>query len=514
MSSPNDRLVSELEENFKKIIHSLRQVPSSRISSSAPLRTDSDQTGISRKIQDKPGAYSTLTRNVQFIADKIVEPFTKLQNLSSAHIIATQSHPHPIPAPVTAPSNPPLFNVSRPPPLRKPPFRPKTFLSSSARKITQIREDRKKGIITCYRCGEKNHSSRDCRNAIVCFECGRLGHRSRQCNTTKTLIPVKTHHPSKSTHSMATKTYDAFSVLELKSNDTNKAFPIPNFRWIARSIPNDRYLIDPPNPIWRATTIEFGDLDLGGIRFKVEAYNTRKHDHQGHPPIPFWIKIRGLPHRLFKPEEFQKIAQDLGGGTLLDVDPRSGYHLDFNYVRLKIGVCDKETIPEYRKVKFTDENGMVSFHILKFEIEEELDEVFETHTGLGPDNDNKRKFFWQMKESLDPPFHRNQSQESQHNQPSKKGRIEHDVNNNQHQHKANNEPIYQNQEPQNEIIEIEDLPYSSPKLIPKSQSPTHSSTEISSFQNLAIVTYSPTHNTPLQKSNEKDEGQQAPTVTP
>jgi Zinc knuckle len=216
MSSPNDRLVSELEENFKKIIHSLRQVPSSRISSSAPLRTDSDQTGISRKIQDKPGAYSTLTRNVRFIADKIVEPFTKLQNLSSAHIIATQSHPHPIPAPVTAPSNPPLYKVSRPPPLRKPPFRPKTFLSSSARKITQIREDRKKGIITCYRCGEKNHSSRDCRNAIVCFECGRLGHRSRQCNTTKTLIPVKTHHPSKSTHSMAAKTYDAFSVLELK----------------------------------------------------------------------------------------------------------------------------------------------------------------------------------------------------------------------------------------------------------------------------------------------------------
>jgi hypothetical protein len=123
-------------------------------------------------------------------------------------------------------------------------------------------------------------------------------------------------------------------------------------------------------------------------------------------------------------------------------------------------------------------------------------------------------FFWQMKEILDPPFHRNQSQESQHNQPSKKGRIEHAVNNNQHQHKVNNEPNYQNQEPQNEIIEIEDLPYSSPKLIPKSQSPTHSSTEISSFQNLAIVTYSPTHNTPLQKSNEKDEGQQAPAETP
>jgi Domain of unknown function (DUF4283)/Zinc knuckle len=372
-NSSNDRLISEIEENFKKIIHSLRQVTSSHISSSAPLSSDSDQIGFSRKVQDKPGAYSTLTRNVRFIADKIVEPFTKLHNYS-AHIIATQSHPHPISASVTAPSNPPLYKASRPPPLRKPPFRPKTFLSSSARKITQIREDRKKGVITCYRCGEKNHSSRDCRNAIVCFECGRLGHRSRQCSITKTLIPVNTHLPSKHTLSMAAKTSDTFSVLELKSTDTNKAFqetisrsnvvfdekrvgalyiqahlekrfPIPNFRWIARSIPNDRYLIDPPNTVWRATTIEFGDLDLGGIRFKVEAYNTRKHDHQGHPPTPFWIKICGLPYRLFKPEEFQKIAHDLGGGTLLDVDPRSSYHLDFNYVRLKIGVCDKEIIP-------------------------------------------------------------------------------------------------------------------------------------------------------------------------
>jgi hypothetical protein len=90
--------------------------------------------------------------------------------------------------------------------------------------------------------------------------------------------------------------------------------------------------------------------------------------------------------------------------------------------------------------------------------------------------------------------------------------MKHDVNNNQNQYKANNEPIYQNQEPQNELIEIEDLPYSSPKLIPKSQSPSHSPTEISSFQNLAIVTYSPTYNTPLQNPTEIEEGQQAPAV--
>jgi hypothetical protein len=41
--------------------------------------------------------------------------------------------------------------------------------------ISLIRSDRSKVIITYYWCGEKNHSSRDCRNSIVCFECGRLG---------------------------------------------------------------------------------------------------------------------------------------------------------------------------------------------------------------------------------------------------------------------------------------------------------------------------------------------------
>jgi hypothetical protein len=47
---------------------------------------------------------------------------------------------------------------------------------------------------------------------------------------------------------------------------------------------------------------------------------------------------------------------------------------------------------------------MVSFHILKFEIDEEFDEVFETHTGLGLDNDNKRKFFLANERNFRSPF--------------------------------------------------------------------------------------------------------------
>jgi Domain of unknown function (DUF4283) len=114
-------------------------------------------------------------------------------------------------------------------------------------------------------------------------------------------------------------------------------FNFLGFAWVARAIPNNHFLIDPPNPIWRATTIEFGDIDLGGIRFPVEAYDKIKHDIQGHPPIPLWIKIKGLPYRFFKKYEFERLADDLRGGVLIEVNLRVGNHYDFSVLRLRVG---------------------------------------------------------------------------------------------------------------------------------------------------------------------------------
>jgi Domain of unknown function (DUF4283) len=50
-------------------------------------------------------------------------------------------------------------------------------------------------------------------------------------------------------------------------------FPLPGFQWVVRAISNNCYLLDPPNPLWKATTLEFRALTLGGIRFPVEVYN-------------------------------------------------------------------------------------------------------------------------------------------------------------------------------------------------------------------------------------------------
>jgi hypothetical protein len=93
------------------------------------------------------------------------------------------------------------------------------------------------------------------------------------------------------------------------------------------------YLLDPSNSIWKATTLEFKSLTLGGIRFSVEEYNKIKHYNADHPPLPTWVKISELPYRFFEKIKFERIIDELSGSILIDVDPRSSNHLDFSFFR-------------------------------------------------------------------------------------------------------------------------------------------------------------------------------------
>jgi hypothetical protein len=119
------------------------------------------------------------------------------------------------------------------------------------------------------------------------------------------------------------------------------------------------------------TTLEFKNLTLGGIRFLVEEYEKSKHDHARHPPQPMWVRISGLPYRFFKKIEFKRITDELSGSILMEVDLRSSNHLDFSYLRLKLGVADTYIIPPFRKIKFIDFDGTISFHTLFFKIDHE-----------------------------------------------------------------------------------------------------------------------------------------------
>jgi Domain of unknown function (DUF4283) len=103
----------------------------------------------------------------------------------------------------------------------------------------------------------------------------------------------------------------------------------------------------------------------------IEAYNKEKHDNAGQPPLPVWVKITGLPYRFFKKNEFERIADDLSGSILLDVDPRNSNHHDFSFLRIKIGIANIEVIPPFRKLKFTEGDDSVSFHTLYYDLDHE-----------------------------------------------------------------------------------------------------------------------------------------------
>lgn len=155
---------------------------------------------------------------------------------------------------------------------------------------------------------------------------------------------------------------------EFIQRQLEETFPIPHFKWVARAIHNDRFLLDPLDAKWRETAIRLEEVRLGGFTFPIEAYSRAKFEG-GHHPIPIWIKVYDLRYRFFKPVEYLRIVDSLSGGILLDVDRKVIDHIDFRVLRMKVGVCDKEVIPPLRKLKFVEDDGEVKFFVLRFEME-------------------------------------------------------------------------------------------------------------------------------------------------
>jgi hypothetical protein len=97
---------------------------------------------------------------------------------------------------------------------------PKTRNRSRAQqKISQIRSDCFKGVVTCYRCRERNHTSRDYRNALICFERGRLGHKSKDC---RAIVALSLVTPKKLIRNRWRSTARLMSMLFLSSFQMKK----------------------------------------------------------------------------------------------------------------------------------------------------------------------------------------------------------------------------------------------------------------------------------------------------
>jgi hypothetical protein len=179
-------LLRDLDSSFKSIRDLISKALVSPENQSHPVQSNpgqsrgSDTSTIDRVDPEKSrngsgetGVCKNLWANIRSFTGSIADPI--LRNISQ---------------PPKKPTEPPIQNIS---PLNQ--ANPK---SNAQRKLAQIRENRRKGIVTCYRCGEKNQLSNACQNAVVCFDCGRLGHRSTNYRAIilKPPLPTNTAKPS------------------------------------------------------------------------------------------------------------------------------------------------------------------------------------------------------------------------------------------------------------------------------------------------------------------------------
>lgn len=144
--------------------------------------------------------------------------------------------------------------------------------SRARAKLHTLRASSQKAFPFCYRCGDRGHLSSSCRNAVVCFECDRLGHRSTNCKAVTLLpptlltsmstaqmeeanrLPILKFFPNQSNrqlsetllHSIVLKDEQGFGALYIQTH-LAKLFPIPNWVWVARSIPGNCFLLEPPD---------------------------------------------------------------------------------------------------------------------------------------------------------------------------------------------------------------------------------------------------------------------------
>jgi hypothetical protein len=93
---------------------------------------------------------------------------------------------------------------------------------------------------------------------------------------------------------------------------------------------------------------------------------------------------------------------------------------------MKVRICDKEVIPPFRKLKFTEDNGAVIFYILFFEVDKEL--TIELNRD-NIDHGNKRKSYWKGKSKDNSSDNQDFQTETSKNEP-KSGKFEGNQNHN------------------------------------------------------------------------------------
>jgi hypothetical protein len=64
-----------------------------------------------------------------------------------------------------------------------------------------------------------------------------------------------------------------------------KLFFISSWSWVARALPRNKYLVEPPNADWRQMILSKSEIILGDVRFIVKTYDFKKFDEGSDPVI-------------------------------------------------------------------------------------------------------------------------------------------------------------------------------------------------------------------------------------
>lgn len=258
----------------------------------------------------------------------------------------------------------------------------------------------------CFKCGARGHISVRCRNARLCLVCNKHGHHSSRCAEGRDVLssskptrgsddsshsipppsphisvamaglrnPILLFNPTPESEQMLQNFQKSFILSDIADWGVDRVESklmsvFSNLSWRVTIFDEKKYLVQAPTLEWQQSMTRRGVLRLDGVKFPVVSWEPRFSE--GTKLTSLWVKIHGYPHLLWQWQEIDRMLNPLGA-ILLDMDPGAGKKCNWKFVRVRIGICDRELLPKHHWMMTRDATGYVSGSLLNFEIETEL----------------------------------------------------------------------------------------------------------------------------------------------
>lgn len=151
-----------------------------------------------------------------------------------------------------------------------------------------------------------------------------------------------------------------------------------NLQWKVTIFDEGKYLVQAPTLAWQQSLTRSGILRLDGVKFPVVPWEPKFSE--GKRLTSLWVKIHGYPHLLWQWHEVDRMLNPLGA-VLLEMDPGAGQRCNWKFVRVRLGICERDLLPKKHWMMTRDPSGYVSCHDLFFEVESERSDTGKPNKG-------------------------------------------------------------------------------------------------------------------------------------